>query len=101
MSARSPPRCTRPPEDAGGGEALEVCARLTPTPPNDLRLADHEAATSQRVEIDAAGHDVAARVGRVYDDAALSRERIERLRLDQRQLMPCRARAPERAAPVE
>jgi hypothetical protein len=49
-------------------------------------------AADERVEIDAAGDDVAARVGRRDSRPALGGHRLERLRRDEGELVPGGAR---------
>ena len=66
-------------QDARVGEALEVGARLAQAAADALGLADAEAPADERVEVDAAGDDVAARLGGrqaelVYDLALDQRE---------------------------
>ena len=62
MSARNPPRCTSPRENARRRQPLEVRARLGEAPADALDLPDQEAAADERVQPDAAGDDVAARL---------------------------------------
>ena len=62
MSARNPPRCTSPREDARRRKPLEVRARLGEPAADALDVADQEPATDERVQPDAAGDDVATRL---------------------------------------
>ncbi len=86
MSARSPPRCTSPRRMPGGREPLQVRARLGQAPADALDLPDQEAAADESVQPDPAGDDVAACLF-PGDLDPVGSERLERLRLDQRQLV--------------
>src|SRR5918994_6376621 len=77
---------------SAGGEALEVRARLAQPPADARDGADREAPADERVEVDPASDDVAARVLR------REAELLERLGLDERELVPVRVRLGERAA---
>ena len=83
----------------GWRQPLEVRARLGETPADALDLPDQEAAADEGVQPDAAGDDVAARLF-PGDLDPLGSERLERLRLDQRQLVAA-ACARERSLTAE
>ena len=71
-------------QDAGRGEPLEQRARLAQPAADALHVADGEPAADERVQVDAARHDVAARVG--------GREQaLEPLGLDEREVVAGRA----------
>ena len=71
-------------QHARGGEPLQQRARLAQPAADALDLADGEPAPDERVQVDAARHDVAAGVG--------GREQpLEPLRLDEREVVPRRA----------
>ena len=84
-----------PAENARRGEPLEVGARLGEPAADALDVADPEAAADEGVQPDPAGDDVAACL-LPGDLDAFGRQRLERLRLDQRQLVAA-AGAGERA----
>jgi hypothetical protein len=67
-------------QDARVGEPLEVGARLAQAAADALGLADAEAPADERVEVDAAGDDVAARLGgreaELVDDLALDQREV-------------------------
>ena len=69
-------------EDPVVGEPLEVGAGLAQAAADALGLADAETAADERVEVDAAGDDVAARFG------GREAELVDDLGLDQRQVVP-------------
>ena len=78
-------------QDARVGEALEVGARLAQAAADALGLADAEAPADERVEVDAAGDDVAARLG------GREPELVDDLALDQRQVVAVGVGVGERA----
>src|SRR3954447_4164880 len=78
-------------EDARVGEALEVGARLAQAAADALGLADAEAPPDERVEVDPAGDDVAARLG------GREAELVDDLALDQRQVVAVGVGVGERA----
>src|SRR3954454_23844751 len=82
-------------EDARVGEALEVRARLAEAAADALGLADAEAPADERVEVDAAGDDVAARLG------GREAELVDDLGLDQRQVVAVGVGVGERALVLE
>src|SRR4051812_49308104 len=78
-------------QDARVGEALEVGARLAQAAADALGLPDAEAPPDERVEVDAAGDDVAARLG------GREAELLDDLALDQRQIVAVGVGVGERA----
>src|SRR3954447_3330224 len=78
-------------QDAGVGEALEMGARLAQAAADALGLADAEAPPDERVEVDPAGDDVAARLG------GREAELLDDLALDQRQIVAVGVGVGERA----
>src|SRR3954465_10495315 len=73
------------------GGALEVGARLAQAAADALGLADAEAPPDERVEVDAAGDDVAARLG------GREAELVDDLALDQREVVAVGGGVGERA----
>jgi hypothetical protein len=74
-------------KDALGGEPFQVRTQFAKPPPKALRLANQEAASYQRVEIDAASDDVAPRL-RIAEAAVLiEQEVVEHLSLDEREIV--------------
>jgi hypothetical protein len=67
-------------------ERLQVVAGLAELDAHALGLADRETPTDERVEVDAAGGDVAARLARCELDTVLTRQPLDRLGLDQCQI---------------
>ena len=70
----------------GGRQPLQVRARLGQAPADALDLPDQEAAADKSVQPDPAGDDVSACLF-PGDLHPVGSERLERLRLDQRQLV--------------
>ena len=85
-----------PPHHARPGQALEVVAGLAQLDPLALDLADPEALAHQVVEADSPGQDVAARLRRGQLDPLLGLQRLQRLGLDQGEVV---AGAPRRRPP--
>src|SRR4029077_20304832 len=82
------------------GQALEVRARLAEALAEAVDLADAEAPADERVEVDAAGHDVSARLLR-REAPAREGEGVEHLGLDERQVVAAAVSVRERPAVVE
>ena len=78
-------------EDPRVGEALELGAGLAQAAADALGLSDAEAAADERVEVDAAGDDVAAGLG------GRQAELVDDLGLDQRQVVAVGVRVGEGA----
>ena len=75
------------PQHPGPGQALEVVAGLAQLDPFALDLADPKALAHQVVQPDSAGEDIAARFRRGQLDPLLGLQRLQRLGLDQREVV--------------
>jgi len=78
-----------------------VAARVAQTPADAFDLAHREAAPDQIVQADATRHDVAARLAGAELDAVHAGKRLDRLRLDQRDVLARLALVEEGAAAGE
>ena len=85
MSAFSPPRFTQSLDHAGLRQRARGLAGLAQLDADALDVADAEALADERVQVDAAREDVAARLGGADLDAVLGLQAFERLGLDQRE----------------
>ncbi len=74
------------PKHAGVGASREAQTGLAQLDADALDDADAEAPSDEIVQPHAPGDDVAARRGRLERDPGLGAQRLERLRLDQRQI---------------
>jgi hypothetical protein len=82
------------------GEALEVRARFAQAPPDAAGSPDLELSADKCVQVDAAGHDVAARVGWAEVEPVLA-EVVEDFGFDQGQLLAVLLARGERAGAIE
>ena len=82
------------------GKPFQMCARFAKALGKALHLADPEATTHQRVQVDTARHNVSARILR-RELALREAQRFEYLGLDQRQIVPSVMRIREGAALLE